>query len=178
MEQTDADDTVNATTYNDVIYGNGGHDTISAGAGNDTLIGGIGNDILNGGMGDDAYVYNLGDGYDTISDTGGSDKIKFGSGVSAENLSFEQIGQNLRIYVNGKDSEGLLINNQFGNAENKVESIEFADGSSFDITSADQLVQAMNAFVTTSAALTDFNDPTTNASEMYDLACGYDLIKK
>ena len=178
LEQTNANDTVNTTSYDDTIYGNGGHDTINAGAGNDILIGGIGNDILNGGSGNDTYVYSLGDGFDTITDTEGSDKIKFGEGISVGDLSFEQIGKNLRIYINGKDSEGILINNHFDNVDNQVESIEFSNGSTLDITSADQLIQSMNAFGVSSASLTDLSDPSANVNQMYDLASSYDLTKK
>jgi Ca2+-binding RTX toxin-like protein len=59
------------------LYGGGGGDEISGGAGNDLLegdagsdllIGGMGNDTLEGGQGLDLYVYNSGDGNDTIID--------------------------------------------------------------------------------------------------------------
>ena len=178
LEQTDADDTVNATAYNDIIYGNGGHDTINAGEGDDTIIGGLGNDTLNGGAGNDTYIYNIGDGLDTINDIGGSDKIKFGNNISAENLQFEQIGQNLRIYINGLDSEGLSINNQFGNNDSKIETLEFTDGTILNITSAEQLIQSMNTFGKQSAVLTDTSVFSANGNQMCDLACGYELTKK
>jgi len=41
--------------------------------GNDTLVGGVGNDTLYGYTGNDTYQYALGNGLDTVSDTGGSD---------------------------------------------------------------------------------------------------------
>ena len=179
LQQTDADDTVNGTSYNDVIYGNGGHDTINAGDGNDTLIGGIGNDILNGGNGDDTYIYNLGDGFDTISESGGNDKIVFGEGISQNNLSFEQIGNHLKISINGEDNKGIQINNQFDSASNKVETIEFHDGSTLDISNADQLIQAMNSFSISNSASTDaLSNPTQDVSDMYSLAASQDLTRK
>ncbi len=179
LQQTDADDTVNGTSYNDVIYGNGGHDTINAGDGNDTLIGGIGNDILNGGNGDDTYVYNLGDGFDTITDTGGDDKIVFGEGISQSDLSFEQIGNDLKISVNGKDDKGIQINDHFRYDSSKVETIEFHDGSTLDISNADQLIQAMNSFSISNSASTDtLSNPTQDVSDMYSLAASQDLTRK
>ena len=179
LQQTDADDTVNGTSHNDVIYGNGGHDTINAGDGNDTLIGGIGNDILNGGNGDDTYIYNLGDGFDTISESGGNDKIVFGEGISQNNLSFEQIGNHLKISINGEDNKGIQINNQFDSASNKVETIEFHDGSTLDISNADQLIQAMNSFSISNSASTDaLSNPTQDVSDMYSLAASQDLTRK
>ena len=179
LQQTNADDTVNGTYYNDVIYGNGGHDTINASEGNDTIVGGIGNDILNGGNGDDAYVYNLGDGFDTISETGGTDKIVFGEGITQNDLSFEQIGNDLKISVNGKDDKGIQINDQFGSSSNKVEIIEFHDGNTLNISNADQLIQAMNSFSVSNSASTDtLSNPTQDVSDMYSLAVSQDLTRK
>ena len=40
-----------------------------------------GNDILQGHYGQDSYVFNIGDGQDTINDIGGSDKLVFGEGI-------------------------------------------------------------------------------------------------
>jgi RTX calcium-binding nonapeptide repeat (4 copies)/Haemolysin-type calcium binding protein related domain/Cadherin domain len=60
-----------------VIYGGAGFDFIDGGAGNDYLFGQEGNDILRGGantdflfggQGDDTYVFNRGDGVDTVLD--------------------------------------------------------------------------------------------------------------
>ena len=179
LQQTDADDTVNGTSYNDVIYGNSGHDTINAGEGNDTIVGGIGNDILNGGNGNDIYIYNLGDGFDTISETGGNDKIVFGKGISQSDLSFEQIGNDLKISVNGKDDKGIQINNHFQNDASKVETIEFYDGSTLNISNADQLIQAMNSFSVSNSASTDtLSNPTEDVSDMYSLAASQDLTRK
>lgn len=179
LQQTNADDTVNGTSYNDVIYGNGGHDTINAGDGNDTIVGGIGNDILNGENGDDAYVYNLGDGFDTISESGGNDKIVFGEGINQSDLSFEKIGNNLKISINGDEIKGIQINNHFRYDDSKVETIEFHDGSTLDISNADQLIQAMNSFsISNSASMDTLSNPTENVSDMYSLAASQDLTRK
>ena len=171
LQQTEANDSVYGTSYNDVIYGNGGHDTINAGAGDDILIGGAGNDTLNGGTGDDTYTYNLGDGYDVINETGGQDKIVFGHGIAEENLFFEQSGNNLRIFINNIEGNGIQINNQFSEPNAQVETIEFADGSTLDISSASQLIQAMNTFGISNSATTDLlSDATENVSNMCSLA--------
>ena len=64
-------------TMNDVIYGGGGWDFIDGGYGNDYLFGQDGSDILRGGvntdflfggLGNDSYVFNRGDGADTVFD--------------------------------------------------------------------------------------------------------------
>ena len=178
LQQTNADDNVNGTSYDDIIYGNGGHDTINAGDGNDILIGGHGNDILSGGYGDDTYVYNLGDGFDVINESGGNDRIVFGEGISQDNLSFERINDNLKISINGDEIKGIQINNQFGSTSERVEIIEFHDGSTLDISNADQLVQAMSSFSLSNSASTDtLSNPTQDVSEMYGLAANTELNK-
>ena len=179
LQQTNADDTVNGTSYDDVIYGNGGHDTINASDGSDTLIGGIGNDTLNGGNGDDIYIYNLSDGFDTISESGGDDKIVFGEGICQEDLSFEKIGNNLKISINGDEIKGIQINDHFRYDSSKVETIEFHDGSTLNISNADQLIQAMNSFgADTSSTMDALSNPTASVSDMCNLTAGSDLIKK
>jgi Ca2+-binding RTX toxin-like protein len=52
----------------DLLTGLGGNDTLIGNAGDDQLVGGLGDDILSGDEGDDTYVFNLGDGIDTIYD--------------------------------------------------------------------------------------------------------------
>lgn len=64
-------------TLNNVINGNGNNNSLDGGAGNDTLsaswsddtlIGGTGNDTLRAEAGNDTYVFNRGDGLDTVYD--------------------------------------------------------------------------------------------------------------
>ena len=64
-------DTLIGDTGNDTLSGGDDADTIFGGEGDDTLNGGAGDDMLDGGNGADTYVYNRGDGNDTITDTGG-----------------------------------------------------------------------------------------------------------
>lgn len=178
LNQTNGSDSFTATYKDDIIYGNGGHDSIYAGEGNDTLIGGTGNDNLYGGNGDDTYIYNLGDGFDIISDTGGNDKIVFGPNISQSDLSFERIGNNLRISLNGDEIQGIQINNHFSYDDNKVEAIKFHDGTTLDISNADQLIQAMNSFSLSNSVSTDIlSSPAQDVSDMYNLAANTALSK-
>ncbi|MBS4774052.1 MAG: hypothetical protein KHX55_07260, partial [Proteobacteria bacterium] len=180
LHQKNGDETISGTSYDDVIYGYGGNDTINSGDGNDTLIGGTGNDTLNGGAGDDTYVWNLGDGIDTIIESGGNDKIVFGQGINQNNLSFVRIGSDLKIMIDGDEVKGIQISEQFGNNDKKVETLEFADGSTMDISAADQLVQAMSSFSLSNSASTDeLSNPVQSVSEMYDnFACGSNFGSK
>ena len=53
---TQASNTINGTTRNDVVHGLGGNDTINGNDGNDILCGGSGNDTINGGNGNDTLL--------------------------------------------------------------------------------------------------------------------------
>ena len=70
------------TEEDDYINGAAGKDTILGGDGNDTIEGGTGNDNLTGGDGADVFVYNNGDGNDTITDYAEEDRIQIAGTVS------------------------------------------------------------------------------------------------
>ena len=53
---------------NDILNGGDGNDTLRASGGDDQLNGGTGDDILRGGVGSDTFVFDFGDGMDTIAD--------------------------------------------------------------------------------------------------------------
>ncbi|MDE2400198.1 MAG: hypothetical protein KGL90_00845 [Burkholderiales bacterium] len=99
------------SSYANTLSGGNGADTITGGASSDLLFGGAGNDSLYGGLGNDTYKWFAGDGFDTISDTGGADTVDF-SGIAAEQLSFFRQGNDLAIEV-GSSSQGVLVKNQF-----------------------------------------------------------------
>lgn len=62
----------------DTLHGEGRGDTLGGGKGNDIIYGDEGNDKLDGGKGIDTFVFESGDGKDTISDFGnGADVIDF-----------------------------------------------------------------------------------------------------
>lgn len=135
FQQTDGHDDVTGTKYDDTIYGGAGNDTLKGENGNDILIGGKGNDVLNGGYGNDTYIWNLGDGLDTIEDYQGSstdgrmDSVSFGQGISFEDLTFECSGSDLIIYVKGDRTQGVILRNQFNSDYYRIEYLELADGT-------------------------------------------------
>ena len=72
------------------LLGGAGDDWITGGYLNDVLAGGAGNDLLAGGGGDDTYLFNAGDGVDTILDTASTtapNTLQFGAGITPEMLS-------------------------------------------------------------------------------------------
>ena len=68
-----------------------------------------GNDVINAGNGDDTYIFNLGDGADTLTDADGADKIVFGVGISIDLLNVVQTPDGgLNIAINDTDSRGMV----------------------------------------------------------------------
>lgn len=145
--QTNESERISGTDFDDVVYGNGGDDTIYTGKGDDILIGGTGNDYLDGGAGADTYIYNLGDGFDTISDFDfdcDNDRdyknriintIRFGEGITKENINISRgENNNLLITINGDLTQGISIDNFFWTKQYEIEQIEFSDGSTIDLT--------------------------------------------
>lgn len=118
---------------NDILASSNGDDVLDGGEGNDQLFGSTGNDTLIGGNGDDSYIFNLSDGNDTIIETSGTDKIVFGAGINFNSLSFDVNGTDLLITVGGST---ITIQNHFAeDLSGRVENIQFADNSTYDLTS-------------------------------------------
>ena len=179
LHQTNADDEFCVGYGDNTVYCGAGNDKIESYGGDNIYVGGTGNDSFSDWDGDDTYIYNLGDGFDSISDGGGDDKIVFGEGINPGDLSFKRNENNLSISINGNKEQGFEISNHFGSDSNKIETIEFHDGSTLDISNADQLIQAMNSFSISNSASTDTpSNPTQDVTDMYSLAANSDLTRK
>ncbi len=175
------DDIVLGGNGNDIIYGGAGNDTLEGRGGNDVLEGGLNNDILRGGEGDDVYVWKLGDGFDTIYDSSGSDRIKFGDGINLTDLQFQKSGSDLKVFVNNDESMGMEIKNHYASTLTyQLEMLEFADGSSINVEDAvAQMTQAMSTFGVDHSATSNIAGTVgENAADMYNLTASDGLYKK
>ena len=162
-------DFVDGGTGNDKIYGGYGDNILKGGSGDDyievsnteiygdnrsiawsqlgykdgqnILEGGTGNDLIVGGWGGDTYIYNLGDGNDTIIEpvkynhfeespeaNAQSDKLVFGAGISQNNLSFTRVNNDLVISINSVDSGSIKIKSWYNDVGRQIEALHFADG--------------------------------------------------
>ncbi|TXJ01990.1 MAG: calcium-binding protein, partial [Neisseriales bacterium] len=166
----DGNDFVEGGSGNDKIYGGSGDNILKGGSGDDyievsnteiygdnrgiawsqlgykdgqnILEGGTGNDLIVGGWGGDTYIYNLGDGNDTIIEpvkynyfeesseaSAQSDKLAFGAGINQDNLSFARINNDLVININSVDSGSIKIKSWYSDVGRQIEELHFADGS-------------------------------------------------
>lgn len=150
----DGHDSLDAGAGSDVLKGGAGNDRLSGGAdadmleggaGNDTLHGGLGNDVLNGGFydaywgtysgsGNDTYLFQRGDGQDTVFDNDGSsgnlDTLVFGRGIVPSDVALSRdINQGLVLKLLGSTDQitvrGYFMND--GASGWTVEEIRFDD---------------------------------------------------
>ena len=120
-----------------VLIGSGDANVLSGLVGRDTLAGSGGSDTLRGGAGHDTYLFNIGDGLDTIVDvaaTGEGNRIQFGIGITQGDLRFahDESEQTLTIQVGSNGADKLLLANFDPTGTNGslvVETLAFADGS-------------------------------------------------
>ena len=102
---------------------------VNAKAGNDTIV----DQTLN----NTNYIFNLGDGQDSIRDSGSvADKISFGAGINLEQLQFAQSGGDLIVTLNSQDQ---ITIKDYALQDNRIESLSFADGGQVNL--ADILYQ-------------------------------------
>ena len=153
-------DTLTATTSNTILFGGAGNDTLTGNTGNDVLIGGRGNDILNGGAGNDVYIYNFGDGQDTITDTSGNDELRM-LDLNPLDLIFKKNTSNLEITVSGITDKVTIKN---WTSTGKIEKISVAKNLSISSSKVEELIQAISTFsgnnqgITWETALKDKKD--------------------
>ncbi len=139
---------------NDTLEGGAGNDELRGYTGDDLYIGGTGNDTIEDTGGDDTYLFNLGDGQDTISDSAGaSDTLTFGVDVDKYTVKFEHIGDNLVLSIDGTTDSITFTNwfNQYGPGY-IVENITFTDGTVVTSTDVDTILADGGYLVDTSFA--------------------------
>ena len=127
VEGDDLDNAIKGTSRSDRLYGYGGIDVLQGGAGDDVLTGGTDSDHLDGGSGQDNYVFNLGDGQDTVVDQDANNTISFGEGIDAQDISVVRNGNGFTVsYGNGGDS--IYFNSVDGTAP-PISNFQLADGT-------------------------------------------------
>jgi Ca2+-binding RTX toxin-like protein len=149
------DDVLLGGTGDDYLYGGFKHDQLVGGDGSDLLFGDDGNDSLRGGQGDDilvggrensqytgrgstneangndVYLFDRGDGNDTIYDQdrrANTDAIRLGAGISPDEVVLVHSGRDLLLTLNGAP-DTLRVANWFYGTDWRIERIEFADGT-------------------------------------------------
>ncbi|MDP1905909.1 MAG: calcium-binding protein [Pseudomonadota bacterium] len=142
------------------------NDSLVGGMEDNVLVGGQGNDLLTGGAGNDTYLFNRGDGIDTLvendASVGNTDVLRLGGGISYEQLWFAKAGNNLDISLIGT-SDKVTVKDWYAGTHTHVERIQTADGMALLENKVDLLVQAMAAFAPPAAGQSTLPDNTRQA---------------
>jgi len=112
----------------DLLHGGEGNDYLRGQGGIDILIGDAGDDLLEGGHEADIYIFNRGDGVDTILDDG-SNTLRFGPGIYANDL---RLGLGSLYIQIGGSSDAIRIENFDADdvlGTYAIDSFEFLDGT-------------------------------------------------
>lgn len=149
----------------DWLYGSIANNKLNGGAGNDrldvskskghnVLNGGTGDDFIFGGAGHNIYQFSRGDGKDTVYLRGnyspndpnsGQDILKFGEGITANDVKLLKESNDLVISIIGTD-DSVRFDNYYSQHDQKIEKIEFSNGTIIDKTGIDGLSDASAAF--------------------------------
>ena len=148
-------DFANGTSLTDIqvaaamLGGTSGSDHLVGTFRTDVLDGGAGNDLLEGGDEADIYVFGLGYGEDEIRETvtqailSEQDQLRFGPGITLEDLAFERDGNDLIISMVGT-SDALTITGQFAYSSWytwwDVDQFRFDDGSTLSAVDVQQII--------------------------------------
>lgn len=178
MIASEDDDNLVGSVSDDEIYGLGGDDFISGRGGDDVLAGGQGADMLYGGSGSDTYLFNLGDGIDRIrdqsvsgSDTDSIDKLIFGTGILATEISAVRQYSDLRLSL-GNSGDMVILEKYFVSESDHIEEVQFADGTNWVL--ADIMAMVLNPSLTDDVLEGSFSDDILSGLQGNDELNGND----
>jgi len=143
------------------LYGGAGDDVLRApvNSKDNLLAGGTGNDTLHGSHNSDTYIFNAGDGQDTIIESGSNtdavDVLRFGEGITAQDLWFEQTLQDLKISVHGS-ADSVTVKDWYKDSDHRIEQIHLSNGDRLLESQVQSLVDAMASFSAQSGAESAF----------------------
>lgn len=125
-----------ATRANDYLVGSKLGDVLEANEQGSLLVGGYGNDRLLGGQGNDVYLFARGHGVDSIRELNGNDRIKFGEGITQDQLTIKR-DEKFNLIFSLNTGERLTVDSAFdrrGELNNSaIESVEFYDKTVWDL---------------------------------------------
>ncbi len=128
---TTTSDPTHTLRYDNTVIGTSGDDVMNGARETDDYVHlKEGNDDAFTYYGADTIIYHLGDGHDTIGayDDPLDDKIVFGAGITAGNISYSVVPEGLLVTM--PDGGTILIRDQLGGTGARIETLEFSDGSS------------------------------------------------
>ncbi|MGQ0597724.1 calcium-binding protein, partial [Aquabacterium sp.] len=139
------------TPQSEMVVGSRGDDQLNGMEGDDTLYGAAGRDFMDGGQGADTYLFGRGDGQDTVMASYGeapgvTDTLRLGAGISLADVDLStQNGSDLLLTLRGS-SDSVTLAGYFSQPFDLRPLIAFADGSSLNGMSVDNLVNGYSTY--------------------------------
>jgi Ca2+-binding RTX toxin-like protein len=175
IQGTEGNDVLRGYKTDDVIMGLGGDDLIIADkGGNDTIVGGMGNDTIRNTGGSDTYVFDRGDGVDSIWDKdkageSATDTILFGETIAKTDIAIFMDKNDLVIdYGNG---DKVIIEKQklptFG-----VEQVELDNGLFLTDADINRIIHDMTVFSKDHGIAMQTVDDVRNNAELMGIVAG------
>ncbi len=124
------------------IVGSAAADILSGTQHQDIIIGGTGNDRLYGGDGGDLYILDPGFGDDTVLSWSSSDAVDtllLGAGITKSAVHLNRVGNDLVISIAGTTDQ-ITVSSHFYDPSWQVETLKFADGTTWSLTGALNIV--------------------------------------
>lgn len=172
------------STDRDLLEGGAGQDVLWGGIDDDVLDGGPGNDQLFGGAGRDTFVFERGWGQDSIAyydfarlnddDVHALDTVQFGSTIQPSDLVVSRDGLSLVLQVVGT-ADRLTIAPSRLSGTFPIEAVLFADGTTWSVTTLQQLADQSPILGTPFADLLS-DDADSVASDTLDGLAGDDTL--
>ena len=120
-------------TFQNILVGSDEADTLEGSTGQDYIDGGLGDDTLEGGDGSDTYVFNRGDGADSIEDNGlyDTDRLVIHGYAPADVTVGRSAPDSDDVVLTfaGTEDRITIVNTLGGSRYDTVERIEFDDGT-------------------------------------------------
>ena len=175
MHGNSLDNTLTGNNNSCTLYGEAGNDSLTGGSISDYLYGGSGNDTLQGkqmgddlygGTGDDTYIFNVGDGIDTISDEAGNDTISFGNNITHDDIAIFMDSNN-SLYIDYSTSDSVhdtieILNQNTNTIENFI-----IGNTTISNNTINQIIQDMSAYATENGiTISSVEDVKANADLM------------
>lgn len=114
-------DVIWANSGENILFGDSGNDRIVGGNGNDVIVGGVGNDNLHGGGGNDIFCFAGDWGRDKVTQLEGGDfRLWFDDGITRDELSISQDGENTRIDLLNTENSVIVSNMAQSDVEERL----------------------------------------------------------
>lgn len=154
-----------------VVTGSDFNDTLNYGYSSQglTFSGGLGDDVITGTVNNDRYYYDLGDGQDRITDSGGTDLLILGEGIDVSDITITADAQSLFLHFN--DGGSITLDNWLSEKTIALEGIVFADGTYWTNNTIGRNIETIGG-----AGNDQFNFSHVENEMRYEAGTGDDVI--